>query len=67
MDVRIGAVAAIANATAVEIKTVVEITVANSDAPTVSRLYFYPVISIGGTSISSINPEFSIGGIRAAA
>ncbi len=68
MDVRIGAVAAVAQVTANEVQTVVEIiTVAALDTPTVSRPYSCPVISIGGTSISSINPEFVVGVIKAVA
>ena len=66
MDVRIEAVVAVAKAIVNEIKTIVEIVVKTS-SPVVSRFYSCPVISIGGTSISSINPEFSIGGVKAAA
>lgn len=67
MDVRVEARPLTAGAVMVESKTVVELV---SDvviiAPTVSRFSLAPVISVGGKSISSINPEFSIGGIRAA-
>ena len=36
-------------------------------SPVVSRFYSSPVISIGGNSISSINPEVLVGGNRATA
>lgn len=67
MDVRVEAGPLTAGAVMVESKTVVELT-SNVViiAPTVSRFSLAPVISIGGNSISSINPEFSIGGLKAA-
>lgn len=59
MDVRVEAGPLTAGAVMVESKTVVELV---SDvviiAPTVSRFSLAPVISVGGNSISSINPEF---------
>jgi len=60
MDVRVEAGPLTAGAVMVESKTVVEL-VSNVViiAPTVSRFSLAPVISIGGNSISSINPEFS--------
>lgn len=60
MDVRVEAGPLTAGAVMVESKTVVEL-VSNVViiAPTVSRFSLAPVISVGGNSISSINPEFS--------
>lgn len=59
MDVRVEAGPLTAAAVMVESKAVVELT-SNIViiAPTVSRFSLAPVISVGGTSISSINPEF---------
>jgi hypothetical protein len=58
MDVRVEAGPLTAGAVMVESKTVVELT-SNVViiAPTVSRFSLAPVLSIGGNSISSINPE----------
>jgi hypothetical protein len=68
MDVRVGAVVMTAGAVMNESKTTVMVV---SDivicAPVVSRFSLTPVISVGGKSISSINPEFSKGGIKATA
>lgn len=68
MDVRVGAVAMTAGAVINESRTTVEV-VSNTVicAPVVSRFYSTPVISVGGKSISSINPEFFKGGIKATA
>lgn len=59
MDVRVEAGPLVAKATIVESKTIVEII---SDcvivSPVVSRFTLAPVISVGGHSISSINPQF---------
>ena len=67
MDVRVEARPLTAAAVIVESKTIVEIrldTVILS--PVVSRFSLTPVISVGGTSISSITPEFSLKGLKAA-
>ena len=68
MDVRVEAGPLTAGAVMVESKTVVEL-VSNVViiAPTVSRFSLAPVLSIGGNSISSITPHFSIGGLKATA
>jgi hypothetical protein len=59
MDVRVEAGPLTAAAVMVESKTVVEFI--SSDvviiAPTVSRFTLAPVISVGGTSISAVNPQ----------
>ena len=67
MDVRVEAGPLTAGAVMVESKTVVEL-ISNVViiAPTVSRFSLAPVLSIGGNSISSIPPTFSIGGLKAA-
>jgi hypothetical protein len=59
MDVRVEARPLTAGAVMVESKTVVEF-VSNVViiAPTVSRFSLAPVISVGGNSISAINPVF---------
>lgn len=58
MDVRVEAGPLTAGAVMVESKAVVE-SISNIViiAPTVSRFSLAPVISVGGKSISSINPE----------
>lgn len=58
MDVRVEAGPLSAGAVMVESKAVVE-SISNVViiAPTVSRFSLAPVISIGGNSISSINPQ----------
>jgi len=60
MDVRVEAGPLTAAAVMVESKTVVELV--SSDvvivAPTVSRFSLAPVISVGGNSISAVNPQF---------
>jgi hypothetical protein len=59
MDVRVEAGPLSAGAVIVESKTVVELV--SSDvvivAPTVSRFSLAPVISVGGNSISAVNPQ----------
>ena len=59
MDVRVEAGPFAAGAAIMESKTIVEII---SDcvifSPVVSRFSLAPVISVGGHSISSINPQF---------
>lgn len=68
MNVRIGAVCAIAKAIVNEVQTSVDIiTVAKHNNPLVSRSCSSSIISIGGTSISSITPEHFLGGLKAAA
>lgn len=58
MNVKVEAGPLVAAATLVESRAIVEII---SDcvivSPVVSRFSFTPVISVGGNSISSINPE----------
>jgi len=67
MDVRVEAGPLTAGAVMVESKTVVEfISNVVIIAPTVSRFSLAPVISVGGTSISSITPEVLLGGLKAA-
>jgi hypothetical protein len=68
MDVRVEAGPLTAAAVTVESKQSVEniIDVVIS-SPVVSRFSLIPVISVGGTSISSITPETNLLGVRAAA
>jgi hypothetical protein len=68
MDVRVEAGPLTAGAVMVESKTVVEL-VSNVViiAPTVSRFSLAPVLSIGGNSISSINPQTFNRGVLATA
>lgn len=68
MDVRVEAGPLAANSCLVESKQIVEniINVAIS-SPVVSRFSLIPVISVGGTSISSITPDFNLLGVGAAA
>jgi hypothetical protein len=68
MDVRVEAGPLTAGAVMVESKTVVEL-VSNVViiAPTVSRFSLAPVLSIGGNSISSINPQTFTRGVLATA
>lgn len=68
MDVRVEAGPLAAGAAMVESKTVVEL-VSNVViiAPTVSRFSLAPVIAVGGTSISSINPQNFKVGVKAIA
>jgi len=68
MDARVEAGPLTAGAVIVETKTVVEII---SDcvivSPVVSRFSLAPVLSVGGSSISAVNPESFRIGVRAAA
>lgn len=67
MDVRVEAVAMTAGAVINETYTTVEnFSSVVVQSPVVSRFRSSPVISVGGKSISSINPEFLVGGIKAA-
>lgn len=69
MDVRVEAGPLTAAAVIVESKTVVELFSRDVVilAPTVSRFSLTPVLSIGGNSISAINPEFVKTGVMAVA
>jgi len=68
MDIRVEAGPLTAAAVIVESKQFVEniIDIVIS-SPVVSRFSLIPVISVGGTSISSITPETNLLGVRAAA
>lgn len=67
MDVRVEARPMTAGSVMVEIKITVE-TISDVVilSPVVTRFTLAPVISVGGNSISSITPEFSLGGLQAA-
>jgi hypothetical protein len=68
MDVRVEAGPLTAAAVIVESKLTVEHTPSVVvSVPVVSRFSLAPVISVGGTSISSITPEFFNRGVLAAA
>jgi hypothetical protein len=66
MDAKVEVGALQANACLVVVQTIVE-SLSGDFTPVVSNLSFAPIISIGGHSISSINPEFNRIGVRAAA
>jgi hypothetical protein len=67
MDVRVEAGPLSAGAVMVETKITVElISGVVIVAPVISRFSLTPVISIGGTSISSITPTKSLIGVKAA-
>jgi hypothetical protein len=68
MDIRVEAGPLTAGSCIVESKQTVEniIDIVIS-SPVVSRFSLSPVISVGGTSISSITPETNLLGVRAAA
>jgi hypothetical protein len=66
MDVKVKVGVLTAKAEIVQAKTTVEINYL-VNVPVVSYFTFTPVISIGGTSISSITPDFNLLGVRAAA
>ncbi len=67
MDVRVEAGPLSAGAVAVETKITVElISGVVISAPVISRFSLTPVISVGGTSISSITPTKSLIGVKAA-
>jgi hypothetical protein len=67
MDVRVEAGPLSAGAVMVETKITVElISGVVISAPVISRFSLTPVISIGGTSISSITPTKSLIGVKAA-
>lgn len=69
MDVRVEAGPLTAGAVMVESKAVVELVSRDVVifAPTVSRFSLTPVPSVGGNSISAINPEFFKTGVMAVA
>jgi hypothetical protein len=67
MDAKVEVGALQANACLVVVQTTVETLSGNVFSPVVSNLSFAPIISIGGHSISAINPEFNRIGVRAAA
>jgi hypothetical protein len=67
MDAKVEVGVLSASCTLVESKTIVEI-LSGVNSPVVSNLSFAPsIISIGGHSISTINPESFRIGVRAAA
>ena len=67
MDAKVEVGALQANACLVVVQITVESLSGNVFTPVVSNLSFAPIISIGGHSISAINPEFNRIGVRAAA
>lgn len=68
MDIRVEAGPLRANSSMVESKQTVEnIIDVIISSPVVSRFSLIPVISVGGTSISSITPDFNLLGVGAAA
>jgi hypothetical protein len=66
MDAKVEVGALQANACLVVVQITVE-SLSGDFTPVVSNLSFAPIISIGGHSISSINPELIRIGVRAAA
>jgi hypothetical protein len=66
MDAKVEVGALQANACLVVVQTIVE-SLSGDFTPVVSNLSFAPIISIGGHSISTINPELIRIGVRAAA
>jgi hypothetical protein len=68
MDIRVEAGPLTAAAVIVEskqsVENIIDIVISS---PVVSRFSLIPVISVGGTSISSITPETNLLGVRAAA
>jgi hypothetical protein len=68
MDAKVEVGVLQANACLVVVQTTVEILSGNANiSPVVSNLSFAPTISVGGHSISAINPESFRIGVRAAA
>lgn len=65
MDVRVEARPLMAKAILVESRLAVEAFDVVIMSPVVSRFTLAPVISVGGNSISSINPENSLLGVMA--
>lgn len=66
MDAKVEVGALNASCVLVVVQTTVE-SLSGDFTPVVSNLSFAPIISIGGHSISSINPELIRIGVRAAA
>jgi len=67
MDVRVEAVAMGAQSSINEVKTTVDNISVVISSPVVSRFSLAPVISVGGHSISSINPEVLVRRLKAIA
>jgi len=67
MDAKVEVGALQANACIVVVQITVESLSGDIFTPVVSNLSFAPIISIGGHSISAINPELTRIGVRAAA
>ncbi len=67
MDVRVEAVAMGAQSSINEVKTTVDNISVVISSPVVSRFSLAPVISVGGHSISSINPEILFRRLKAIA
>lgn len=67
MDAKVEVGALQANACLVVVQTTVESLSGDVYTPVVSNLSFAPIVSIGGHSISAINPESFRIGVRAAA
>lgn len=67
MDVRVEADFMTAGAVMKEIKLTVDAFSVVISAPVVSRFSLAPVISVGGNSISSINPQIFKLGVKATA
>jgi hypothetical protein len=67
MDAKVEVGALQANACLVVVQITVESLSGDIFTPVVSNLSFAPIISIGGHSISAINPESFRIGVRAAA
>jgi hypothetical protein len=67
MNVRVGAGPLAATAAMVESKTVVEYTsLIVNISPTVSRFSLASVLSLGSSSISAIQPQIALLGVKAA-
>lgn len=67
MDAKVEVGALNASCVLVVVQTTVESLSGDIFTPVVSNLSFAPIISIGGHSISAINPELIRIGVRAAA
>ena len=67
MDAKVEVGALQAKACLVVVQTTVETLSGNVISPVVSNLSFAPITSVGGHSISAINPESFRIGVRAAA
>ena len=67
MDAKVEVGALQAKACLVVVQTTVETLSGDISSPVVSNLSFAPITSVGGHSISAINPELTRIGVRAAA